>query len=493
VNLAALVTAHAAESPALHDARGWTTWGGLRRRAAAVAKSLQGVGVGPGQRVAIVRPTSVDFVASYLGVLAAGAVAVPLNPHGPCPELTGEIERVSASVVLADAPSAAVLGDDTVGGAQVMAEMPAARSYKLAPADRRPSDPAVLLFTSGTAGAPRPAVLSHGNLVANLRQMLALPGEIARPDDVGFTAIPLFHIFGLNVALGLCLATGSALVLEERFDPATSLALVQDLKVTSLVGVPAMFAAWADQADPADGAMSNVRLAVSGATALPPEWAERFEGRTGVALSQGYGLTEASPVVSTSVGTGRNHPGSVGRPLPGVEVRLVDESGNDVLQGDPGEIWVRGDNVFTGYFEDATATAEVLTGDGWLRTGDVGVLGDEGDLYVVDRRKDLVIVSGFNVYPAEVEQVVRAVAGVADAVAVGRPDPMTGEALEVVVVAAPGGPPVTEQKVRDACASALSRYKCPATVRFVDELPRGLTGKALRRVLREQEPARDKV
>lgn len=488
MNLASLVAGHGADARAIHDGRRWTTWGELRGRAGALASDLGARGIGPGARVAIAWPSSVEFVTAYLGVIATGAVAVPLNPNSPLPELSAELERVRPAAVLATGVVAAAL----VPGASdlaVLDTVPAAGSAPFTPVERADTDPAVLLFTSGTAGAPRAAVLTHGNLLANLRQMLALPGEIARPDDVGLTAVPLFHVFGLNVALGLTLATGGALALEERFDPEASLALAREIGVTSLVGVPAMFAAWADLAGAADGALASVRLAVSGAVALPAEIAARFQERTGVGLSQGYGLTEASPVVTTTLGTGRNEPGSVGRPLPGVELRLVDETGADVLEGDPGEIWVRGPNVFGGYFEDMSATAEVLTGDGWLRTGDVGVVGDEGDLYVVDRRKDLVIVSGFNVYPAEVEQVARQVPGVADAVVVGRPDPVTGEAVELFVVADAAGPRVTEEELRQACSASLARYKCPSAVHFVDALPRGLAGKTLRRVLREQRSA----
>jgi long-chain acyl-CoA synthetase len=488
VNLSELVLRHPADDRALHDGERWTTWGELRARAAAVSAALGASHVEDGARVAIIRPSSVEFVADYLGVLAAGAVAAPLNPNSPPAELADELVRLEPSTVLCDAGTAGAVGEvharrsATSPTYHVEPSAPASDG-ELTVADRRATDPAALLFTSGTAGAPRAAVLSHGNLRANLDQMLALPGEIARPDDIGLTAVPLFHIFGLNVALGLCLATGAALVLEERFDPAASLALVGRLGVTMLVGVPPMYAAWADMAD---GEMGRVRLAVSGAAALPADLASRFESRTGVPLWQGYGLTEASPAVTTALGTGRNRPGSVGRPLPGVQLRLVDEGGTDVLEGDPGEIWVRGPNVFGGYWRDPAATAEVLTGDGWLRTGDIGILGDEGDLFVVDRRKDLVIVSGFNVFPGEVEDVVRRVAGVADAVAVGRPDPVTGEALELFVVRDPAAPPVSESDITQACSRALARYKCPAGVRFVDELPHGLAGKALRRALRQQ-------
>jgi long-chain acyl-CoA synthetase len=488
VNLASLVTGHRAEAPAVHARGTWTTWGELRGRAAAVAALLAEHGVGPGSRVAVLWPSSVEFVASYLGVVAAGAVAVPLNPSSPVPELAGELGLVRPAAVLTSGPLSAALAPVSSGFA-VLDAVPPAGPAPFEPLDRHPGELAVLLFTSGTAGAPRAARLTHGNLLANLRQVLSLPGDVARPGDVELSAVPLFHVFGLNVALGLVLATGAGLVLEERFDPAASLAMVEELGVTSLVGVPAVFAAWAELAAASEDALGTVRLAVSGAAPLPPEVAAAFEARTGVVLSQGYGLTEASPVVSTTLGTGRNRPGSVGRPLPGVEVRLVDEAGTDVLEGDPGEIWVRGPNVFGGYFEDAPATAEVLTGDGWLRTGDVGVLDAEGDLHVVDRRKDLVIVSGFNVYPAEVEQVVRQVPGVADVVVVGRPDPVTGEAVELFVVPDRRGPAVTGEALRRACHASLARYKCPSAVHFVDELPKGLAGKALRRVVRDQQPA----
>ena len=490
MNLAALVTEHPADSRALHDGTSWTTWGELRRMAYGVTGALPGLGVAPGDRVGIALPTSVPFVAAYLGVLAAGAVAVPLNPTSPEAELRGEIGTVEPKVVVVDAQAATALAGGAGPGVAVVHELPGpAGDGELPVAARGDDELAVLLFTSGTAGAPRAAMLSHGNLQANLRQMLALPGEIARRDDVGLAAVPLFHVFGLNVALGLTLATGGALVLEERFDPSLSLSLVRDLGVTLLLGAPAMFAAWADLLD-AEGttAMRAVRHAISGAAALSGDVAARFEARYGVPLWQGYGLTEASPAVSTSLGTGRNRPGSVGRALPGVELRVVDDTGADALQGDPGEIWVRGPNVFHGYWRDPDATAEVLTPDRWLRTGDIGVVGEDADLYVVDRRKDLVIVSGFNVYPAEVERVARAVPGVADAVVVGRPDPVTGEAVELVVVALPGAE-VTEDEVRGACRASLARYKCPTAVRFVPELPRGFTGKALRRVLREQLPA----
>jgi len=511
VNLAALAEGHPAEGRAVHDGGRWHTWGELRRRAAAAGAGLVALGVRPGDRVALVWPTSVDFVVAYLAVLASGAVAVPLNPQSPPPELARELEVVEPSVVLAGAAAAVVEAGGTLASAPACV-VPASSGPSagpswegfsgldegrervpgpgFAPVPREAQDVAVLLFTSGTSGAPRAAMLTHGNLEANLRQMLALPGEIVRGDDVSLAAVPLFHIFGLNVALGLALAAGAASVLAERFDAAGTLALVRELGVTNLIGVPPMFAAWAalarEGADEAGGgALPGVRRAVCGAAALPAEVASDFEAGFGVPVWQGYGLTEAAPAVATSLGTGRHRPGSVGLPLPGVSVRLVDEAGEDALAGDPGEIWVQGPNVFPGYWRDPEATAAALTPTGWLRTGDVGVVGEDGDLYIVDRRKDVVIVSGFNVYPGEVEAVLGSLPGVAEAVVVGRSHPDTGEAVEAVVVAAPGAA-LTEEEVRGHCATRLARYKCPTTVRFVTELPRGLAGKALRRVLRQQ-------
>lgn len=488
MNLAALVSAHPGEANAVHDGDRWLSWAEVRAQAGAVAAALSAAGVAPGDRVVLALPTSPAFVVAYLGVLATGAVAVPVNPSSPPDELAGELAQVAPAALVATGAGAAAaahldLRAHGISPVQLPDALPAGARF--VPVERSEADLAVLLFTSGTAGAPRPAMLTHGNLVANLRQMLALPGELVRSGDVGLAAVPLFHVFGLNVALGLALATGSALVLQERFDPRAALALVDALDVTLLVGAPGMFAAWADLPDVPADAFSGVRRALAGAAALPPEVAARFEARFGVTLWQGYGLTEAAPAVASSLGTGRNRPGSVGRPVPGVEVRVVDDAGEDVLIGDPGEIWVRGPNVFPGYWRDPLATAEVLTPDGWLRTGDIGVIGEDGDLSVVDRAKDLVIVSGFNVYPGEVERCVAEVPGVAEVVVVGQPDPVTGEAVEAVVVRAPGAT-VTPAQVIDHCARRLARYKCPASVRFVDELPRGLTGKALRRALRTQ-------
>jgi long-chain acyl-CoA synthetase len=283
------------------------------------------------------------------------------------------------------------------------------------------------------------------------------------------------------VILGVGLAAGAAIVLSDRFDAVATAALVQQRGVTMIAGAPPMFSAWLDAPAVPDGAFASVRLAVSGAAPLAPDVQRGFRDRFGVVVHQGYGLTEASPIVTTSaVATVRD--GSIGPPLPGIDVRLVDASGDDALAGDPGEIWVRGPNVFAGYWNDDEATARVLTRDGWLCTGDVAVADDDGWLTIVDRAKDLILVSGFNVYPAEVEEVLMQHPMVAEAAVVGVPDVRTGESVQAFVVRAAGAV-VEEAELTAFAARHLARYKCPTTITFVTELPHTEAGKVLRRNL----------
>jgi long-chain acyl-CoA synthetase len=348
------------------------------------------------------------------------------------------------------------------------------------PVPRRPDDLAVLLFTSGTVGAPRPAMLTHGNLLANIEQILASPGKPRGPDEVALGALPLFHIFGLNAVLGVVLHVGASLVLIEQFDATATLEAIGRHGVTVASGVPTMWTALADVPEVAPGSLATVRIALSGAAPLDAHVRRRVTERFGVRLDQGYGLTEASPVVTSGVGLDAPD-GSIGRPLPGVDVRLVDGQGQDALVGDPGEIWVHGPNVFAGYWGDPAATAAALGDDGWLRTGDMAVVDDAGFLYLVDRAKDVIIVSGFNVFPAEVEDVIAAHPGVTAAAVLGAPHPQTGETVRAFVVAESG---LDEAAIVAWCRQHLARYKCPSSVSFVDELPAGPAGKVLRRSLR---------
>ena len=369
--------------------------------------------VASGERVVVLSGSDVTFVHAYLAILTAGAIAVPVNAASPSLELARELEVVDPALVITS-PAFADLARRAcaqhakavpvlvyeAGDESELAPEP------LAPVDRAPGDLAVLLFTAGTAGAPKPAMLTHGSLLANLEQMQAHPGLRVGPGDVALAVLPFFHVFGLNVVLGLALMAGAAVTLVDHFHPTETLHRVRADGVTVIAVVPAVLEAWVAldaETAPAD-ALAHVRLCVSGAAPLTAELVDAMRERFGVDVHDGYGLTEASPVVTTSAVAARPRVGSVGPPLPGVEVRLVDADGQDVLAGDPGEILVRGANVFAGYWGDADASERVLAG-GWLHTGDVGVADDDGWLALVERAKDVVIVSGFNVYPGEVEQV----------------------------------------------------------------------------------------
>ncbi len=482
MNLVSVLLRHAEprpDAPAVVEGETTLTFSDLVGLAASTAGSFDRLGVRPGDRVAIAAWNDVSFVGAYLGALWCGAVAVPLNPGAPVAAHRGELERIDARVLVCGL------------GAEHLLELPGAIAAGALPAgppmpaevERDDAELAVLLFTSGTAGAPRAAMLTHGNLAANIGQVQSHPGLQLGPEDVGLATLPFFHVFGLNVALGVALAGGVRSVLLPQFDATRVVDLARREGVTILAGVPAMFTALLElsesEADPR--AFATVRLAVSGAAELPMTIGERFHDRFGVTIYEGYGLTEAAPIVSTTAVDRSPRWGSIGPPLPGVEVRLVDADGTDVTVGDPGEIWVRGPNVFGGYWNDPEATARVLH-DGWLRTGDVAVADDQGFLSLVDRMKDLIIVSGFNVYPAEVEDALMESADVADAAVIGVPNPRTGEAVTAFVVPAPGATP-TLSALREHVAHRLARYKVPTTVHVIDELPRNQAGKVLRRNL----------
>jgi long-chain acyl-CoA synthetase len=496
VNLASIIDHHPADRPAIVSRAKVTTYGQLRDQVAGFRGGLVGLGLRPGDRLALLCANNWYFVVSYLAGLSAGLVVVPLNPLSPARELQEELAVVGARVAVVG-PSA------RASFAQVdearLAELehvidcgtPTSRSHlfldeilsagPVPVVERRREDLAVLMFTSGTAGSPKAAMLSHGNLLANLEQPANRAGA-SRADDVVLGVLPLFHIFGLNVALGTALYAGARILLVERFDPASTATTVARWGVTVMAGPPNMWAQVAALPDVSPEQFSTVRLAVSGAATLTEGTRTLVRERLGLVLAEGYGLTETAPTVTSSTG-GEVRPGSIGRPARGVEVRLVDESGADVEAGDPGEIWVRGPNVFLGYWGDAVATAAALTPDGWLRTGDVAVADDDGYLYLVDRIKDLIIVSGFNVYPAEVEAVLLEHDGIAGAAVVGVPHPNSGEAVKAFVVPL-DGESIEEDDVIGFCLQRISRYKCPSKVEFVDQLPQGISGKVMRRELR---------
>ena len=509
MNLAGVIAEHPADDPALVSRGEVTTFGQLREQVDAARAVLVGLGIVPGDRVAIVAGNTRHFVVAYLALLGAGIVAVPLNPSDPPSALGAELVVVGAAAAVVDPVGASAwagvelgavpslrhvvwAGDGAGPSTSAVAAGPTAEGpidivLDLAPGGERaaivdvPDDHlAALLFTSGTAGAPRAAMLTHGNLLANIEQSSRRDGAVART-DVALCVLPLFHVFGLNVLLGQALAAGASVVLVQRFDPTTALETIAQRAVTIVAGAPPMFVAWCALVDAPADAFASVRLVTSGAAALGVDTSETFRDRFGVPVREGYGLTEASPIVTTSVGM-QPRAGTVGRALPGVDLRVVDASGDDVEDGDPGELLVKGPNVFAGYWADPAATGRVLV-NGWLRTGDLVVMDEDGYVSIVDRVKDLVIVSGFNVFPAEVEEVIAAFPGVAEVAVIGVPHPHTGEAVKAYVVAKDGAE-LYEEPIIQHCLDHLARYKCPAKVMIVPEVPRSDAGKLLRRVLR---------
>lgn len=500
-------------------------YGELRSLVGSLRGGLADAGVRPGDRVALALGNDWPFAVAYLAVLGAGAVAVPLDPTLPVPALEAELSAVGVTAAFvgptavesfsrllsaggaeggadsAGAPAGsgagaaggagsgagglrlvvAAPGAESVPGATPMAEL--SHGPAGAVVEREPDDPAALIFTAGTAGAPKAAILTHGSLRSNLDQVQQHPGRALVPADVSFGVLPLFHVFGLNVVLGLSFLAGASVLMVERFDAEAALKQIPAAGVTLLAGAPPMFSNLAAAGEDRPRALDGIRLAVSGASALSAEVAAAFEARFGLPLWQGYGLTEASPVVTSSVIGGVVKPGSIGVPVPGVEVRIVDEDGEDAFVGDSGELWIKGPNVFGGYWEDPEATRAVIIPDGWLRTGDVAVADDDGYLYLVDRSKDLIIVSGFNVFPAEVEEVLASHPGVAEVAVVGDHDAHSGESVHAYVVLEEGASP-DQDELRQWCRDRLARYKCPTDITLVEALPHGLGGKLLRRALR---------
>jgi long-chain acyl-CoA synthetase len=470
------------------DSRTQLTWGEFDAAADRVAVGLAKRGLAPGDRVALGMHNTVHFPIAYFGILRAGGVVVPLNVMLTESETARVLQDSGAQIALTAPPFA-----ETVRGAAEKASVEhvittdrwdelGAEGDKADGVSVELDDLAVLCYTSGTTGDPKGAMLTHGNLLSNLRQQMAIPDAHVTDDDVLFMALPLFHIFGLNVILGLLTLNGATGVLVERFDPVPALRAIQENRVTVLFGAPTMYTAWVAVPGAEQYDLSAVRLAVSGAAPLPPDVLRDFKSIFGVEIYEGYGLTETAPTVASNRMSKRPRPGSIGLPLPEVEFRLIDEEGADVELGDPGEIIVKGPNVFMGYWNRPEETDRAFFGE-WFRTGDIAVQDEDGYLYLVDRKRDLIIVSGFNVFPSEVEAALLQNPLIAEAAVVGVPHPYTGEAVKAYVVLEPGET-ATEADIVADVESRLARFKCPQSVEIVESLPHLLTGKVLKRALR---------
>ncbi len=476
------------------------SWAELDAGVSRFAAGLRRSGLSPGERVALVLGNTPEFVVTYFGVLRAGLVAVPVNIGYTAREIRWLLSDSGTALVVSDAASApvareaaaelepafAVVGEDSY---RALAD-PDGAADRDAPGESAGESAggeslAVLLYTSGTSGRPKGAMLSHRALRTNLEQCAALEPAPMSADDVVLLVLPLFHVYALNSGLGMVVHTGATAVLADRFDPVETLAEIRRTGVTNIPGAPPMYAAWT-QLPEAGEALAGVRLMVSGASPLPPVVLEQLRTSVGRPIYEGYGLTEASPVVTSTLGTGVVKPGSVGRPIPGVELKLLDAYGDETHEDDPGELVIRGGNLFSGYWPDGSEGPDE---QGWFRTGDVAYADEDGDLYLVDRRKELVLVSGFNVYPREVEDAIEEHPAVAEAAVIAVPHPYTGETVKALVVPKPGAK-LSAEDISAHCATRLARFKCPTVIQVVAELPHSATGKVAKGRLRAQERTR---
>ncbi len=492
-NLADLVRSAAESEPdksALVDGEASITWADLDRQVNALASGLRASGVSKGDRVGILLPNSIEFAVSYFGVLRAGLAAVPLNTAYTATELGYQLNDADVAVVITDGEHAATLRDlDTVRLVVVGADDGGWAELIDTAAD--PVDPgtdgedlAVLLYTSGTSGRPRGAMLSHRALLGNLDQLSRIGPPVVATDDRVLLVLPLFHVYGLNAGLGMVANSAATGVLAQRFDPVDTLAVVRDQNVSCIVGAPPMYVAWSMLPDLGES-LASVRLALSGAAPLPPAVLAAILESSGHHIFEGYGLTETAPVLTTTLCSEVAKPGSVGKPVPGVEIKLLvdvdDGQLDDGEDEDPGEVVVRGANLFSGYWPHGEGGPDE---DGWWRTGDIAYADSEGDLFLVDRTRELILVSGFNVYPREVEDVLRDHDAVEEVAVIGVPHPYTGETVKALVVLS-GGAAADADALIDYAASRLARFKCPTAVEFVAELPHSLTGKVAKGRLRE--------
>lgn len=488
-NLADLVQVAASERPdvpAIVTTDRTTTWAELDRLVRAVSGGLTTRRLDRGDRVAIVLGNSLEFVTSYFGVLRAGLVAVPINNSYTASEIDTVLASSGAKLVIADRQTSHAVrqaAPDDLAVIEVGSDEWRRLTVGSTPPPDFETDPeslAVLIYTAGTSGQPKGAMLTHRALLSNLEQLLRVEDPAPMlPDDVVLIVLPMFHIYALNAALGLVARCGATAVIADRFDPEGSLKLIEDHGVTNIAGAPPMYIAWSTMPEFATR-MQSVRMLASGAAPLLPAVYQQFAS-AGVTIWEGYGMTESSPVITSSIVAGVSKSGSVGQPLPGVEVKLVDDAGVEVEEGDPGEIIVRGPNLFSGYWPDG---ADGPDSDGWFGTGDVAIADSEGDLRLVDRRRDLILVSGFNVYPREIETVIANAPGVAEVAVVGVTHPYTGEAVKAIVVATDG----VDLQSEDVLAYAqqhLARFKAPTIVEVVSALPHSVTGKIQKGGLKE--------
>ena len=494
------VTAHATPDASAYTYLEKTvSYGQLYDEVLRVAGGLLELGFKSGDGLAILLPNCAEFVTVFHGALRAGMFCVPMNPLYAPSELLYMIKDSGVKVIVAPeqmasmAPlvRAAVPGitlvvvgrdgtapDGVVPYESLLTHEPGADTLQSGSVE----DLAVVLYTSGTTGKPKGAMLTHRNL-SSVAVILGNYMGYAASDRI-IAVLPLFHAFGLTVCLNTAIYTGAEIIILPRFRPSEVLAVIQATRATIFVGVPTMYSFILQAAGDAPVDVSSVHHWVSGGAAMPVAVMEAFERRFGAAVLEGYGLSEASPVTAFAPVDGRPRKvGSIGVTLPMMDQRVVDAEDREVTVGEFGELVVRGPNVMKGYLGRPDDTAAVLR-DGWLHTGDIARMDEDGYFYIVDRKKDMIIVGGFNVYPREVEEVLFGHEGISESAVIGVPDDQYGETVLAFVVRRNDS--LTAEDIQAFCADRLAKYKRPTRIVFVDELPKNTMGKVLRRELKER-------
>jgi long-chain acyl-CoA synthetase len=494
-NLARLLTDSAArfpDRPALKLDDTVVTYEMLNDGASRVAGLLKERGLEPGDRVGIMLPNVPYFGVVYYGVMRAGGVVVPMNVLLKSREVRFYLADPGAKQLFAwhEFADAAQEGAGEAG-AEVIVVKPGDFEHLLAgapsapeDAERDPSDTAVILYTSGTTGTPKGAELTHSNMLENCRHGAT---ELVRvsENDVILGALPLFHSFGQTCCMNNAVRAGACLTMIPRFDPAKALEIIQRDEVTLFEGVPTMYHAMLNHPDRDQYDISSLRTCVSGGSAMPVEVMRGFEQAFGCVVLEGYGLSETSPVASFNHLDREHKPGSIGTPIKGVEMKVVDENDEELPAGEVGEIVIRGHNVMKGYWNRPDATAEVMRG-GWLHTGDMARVDEDGYFFIVDRKKDMIIRGGYNVYPREIEEVLYEHPAVLEAAVIAVPDKALGEEVGAAVVLRPEAD-ADAQDIRAFVKERVAAYKYPRHIWFMDELPKGPTGKILKRELQVPE------
>jgi long-chain acyl-CoA synthetase len=482
------------DRPAVRHDDQVVTYAELLSEAQRVTGLLQARGVQPGDRVGLVLPNVIAFPVLFYGALAAGAVVVPMNPLLKAREVQYYLEDSGATVVFAwhamadeAGKAAAAVGIDCVPVDPTgFHELLAGHDPVDEVVERDDEDTVVLLYTSGTTGQPKGAELTHANLASNAALTTETLIEL-QPEDVVMGCLPLFHCFGLTCGLNASVLAGACLTLIPRFDATKALEVIGRDKVTVFEGVPTMYAGMLRVEDAASYDVSSLRTCISGGSAMPVEVMKSFEKQFGCIVLEGYGLSETAPVASFNRPDLERKPGSIGVPVRGVEMRLVDDDGGDVATGEVGEIAIRGENVMKGYWKRPDATKDAIP-HGWFLSGDMARCDDDGYFFIVDRKKDLIIRGGYNVYPREVEEALYEHPAVAEVAVVGVPHDELGEEVGAAVSLKPGET-VTEDDLRAFAKERLAAYKYPRHLWLVPELPKGPTGKILRREVSAPDPA----